>query len=461
MDRSASEPGGSPTRVLIAGGGVAALEAMLALRALAGERVHTSLLAPDPLFRYRPLSVAEPFADVAPRHLDLAEITLENDATFMRESLASVDPDQRVLVTGGGRRLEYDALLIAIGARGGTSVPGALAFWDSADRGAFREVLAELDAGTVRSLTFAVPGKVAWPLGLYELALLTSAHLAKQGRTDTRLAFVTPEAQPMAVFGEKASAAVAALMSDAGIDLRLNSMPVRFEDGQLSVEGGPALRGDRVVSLPIPEVPPIPGLPQDEHGFIPVDRYCGVLGLERVYAAGDATTFPVKQGGVATQAADSAATAIAELAGAPVDPQPFRPVLRGALLTGAGPRYMRTDALDASDTVSRSTLWWPPAKVAGKYLAPYLASRAGYKLPKADLVDLEPPPGEDPTVIDTDRDDIVAMALATAKTDAAERRFGSALRWLEVVEDLQLYLPREYELDRAAWQELARRGRKR
>ena len=128
MDRSASEPGGSPTRVLIAGGGVAALEAMLALRALAGERVHTSLLAPDPLFRYRPLSVAEPFADVAPRHLDLAEITLENDATFMRESLASVDPDQRVLVTGGGRRLEYDALLIAIGARGGTSVPGALAF---------------------------------------------------------------------------------------------------------------------------------------------------------------------------------------------------------------------------------------------------------------------------------------------------------------------------------------------
>ena len=437
---------------------MAALEAMLALRAIAGQRVHTSLLAPDPLFRYRPLSVAEPFADVAPRHLDLAEIALENNATFMRDALASVAPEERRVTTTSGRELEYDALLIAIGARGGTTVPGALAFWDSADRGAFRELLDELSGGTVRSVAFAVPARVAWPLGLYELALLTRAHLSKQGRADVRIMFVTPEAKPMAVFGDKASDVIAALMTDAGIDLHLSSMPVAFEDRMLTLEGAPALGCDRVVSLPIPEVPPIAGVPQDERGFIAVDRFCGVLGLERVFAAGDATTFPIKQGGVATQAADAAAIAIAALAGVPVDPQPFRPVLRGALLTGAGPRYMRADALDATDNVSRSSLWWPPAKVAGRYLAPYLATRAGYEVPKADLVDLEPPPGEDATLVDSDREDIVAMALASAKTDAAERRFGSALRWLEIAEDLELYLPREYELDRAAWQELARRG---
>lgn len=444
-------------RVVIAGGGVGALEALLALRSLAGERIDPVLLAPDPLFRYRPLSVTEPFCEVAARHLDLTEIALEHEANFMRDSLAEVDAGARAAITGSRRRLDYDALLIAIGARGGTTIPGALAFWDSADRNAFRNVLGELERGVVRRVAFAVPGRVAWPLGMYELALLTSAHLAGRGVTGAELSLVTPEAKPMSVFGERASAAVAALLADAGVELRLNAIPIRFEDGALLVEGGPPVSCERVVSLPIPEVPRVEGLPQDEHGFIAVNRFGGVLGMERVFAAGDATTFPIKQGGVATQAADSAATAIAALAGAPVDPQPFRPVLRGALLTGTGPRFMRAEALDATDSVSRSTLWWPPAKVAGRYLAPYLAARAGYKVSQPGLVDLEPPPGEDATAPDSDREDVIALALASANADAEERRFSSALHWLEIAEDLELYLPREYELKRIAWQELARR----
>ena len=46
-----------PLRVLIAGGGVAALETVLALRALAGDRVKLELLAPDEEFVERPLAV--------------------------------------------------------------------------------------------------------------------------------------------------------------------------------------------------------------------------------------------------------------------------------------------------------------------------------------------------------------------------------------------------------------------
>src|SRR6185503_10058200 len=51
-----------PTNVLIAGGGPAALEAALALHRLAGDRVATTLLAPEPNLTYRPLSVLSPFA---------------------------------------------------------------------------------------------------------------------------------------------------------------------------------------------------------------------------------------------------------------------------------------------------------------------------------------------------------------------------------------------------------------
>jgi sulfide:quinone oxidoreductase len=42
--------GDSSLRVLIAGGGAAGLETMMALRALAGERVDLTLVAPDDEF---------------------------------------------------------------------------------------------------------------------------------------------------------------------------------------------------------------------------------------------------------------------------------------------------------------------------------------------------------------------------------------------------------------------------
>jgi sulfide:quinone oxidoreductase len=245
------------------------------------------------------------------------------------------------------------------------------------------------------------------------------------------------------------------LLAGADIDVRLNTTPVRFEDGALEVMRGPRLDCDQVVSLPIPEVPTIAGIPQNVRGFIPVDRFGGVLGLERVYAAGDATTFPIKQGGVAAQAADAAATAIAELAGADVVAQPFQPVLRGAILTEWGPRYLRGRTAATTGVAARSALWWPPAKVAGKHLAPYLARRAGYTVTGKPLMDLEPPVGDAPASTDSGHEDVVALALASARANAASRNFRGALRWLEVAEDLELYLPPEYEPKREAWKTLA------
>lgn len=50
-----------PLKVLIAGAGPAGLEAALAVRELAGDRVTITLLAPEDELAYRPLSVADPF----------------------------------------------------------------------------------------------------------------------------------------------------------------------------------------------------------------------------------------------------------------------------------------------------------------------------------------------------------------------------------------------------------------
>lgn len=454
-----SESGSKQFRVVIAGGGVAAIEGLLALRHLAGDAVASELVAPDPSFRYRPLSVTEPFDLAAPRHLDLSEIVLENGATFMCDAVVEVRPGERRAVMQSGRELDYDALLIAIGARGVDAIPGALSFRDSTDQDRFRGVLEELRAGAARRLAFVVPPGGSWPLGLYELALLTAADLARHAVQGAELTLVTPEVTPMEIFGKKASAAVASMLDQAGIDVRTSTRAERFEDGALTVVEGEQIVCDRVVALPEPQVPPLAGVPQQRGGFIPVDRYGGVLGVERVYAAGDSTWFPVKQGGLATQQADCAASAIAALAGAKVDPQPFRPVLRGALLTDFGPRYMRKRLDQTGDeAASQALLWWPPAKVAGKYLAPYLAAQAGYAGGHRPLSDLQAPPADLPANLDTGHEDVVAIALSSARARADARDYHGALRWLEVAEDLDLYLPKEYELKRVAWQTLEGRN---
>ena len=92
-----------------------------------------------------------------------------------------------------------------------------------------------------------------------------------------------------------------------------------------------------------------------------------------VFAAGDMTAGPVKQGGLATQQADAAAERIAFEAGAGNPPRPYRPVLRALLLTGEAPLYLRLRPRRPAPQVSRSPLWWPSTKVVGRYLTGYLA----------------------------------------------------------------------------------------
>ena len=121
----------------------------------------------------------------------------------------------------------------------------------------------------------------------------------------------------------------------------------------------------------------VPGLRQDAAGFIAVDDHGRVPGAEDVYAAGDVTSFPLKQGGLATQQADAAVEAMLAALGLPIVPRPFEPVLKGVLYTDREPAYLRA-TLDGRGSPPRAyAMWWPPSKIAGRHLAPYLAIRGG------------------------------------------------------------------------------------
>ena len=380
---------GDHARVLIAGGGVAALEAALALRELAGERVSVALLAPEPHFWYRPLAVAEPFQLGKVRHFDLGALADEAGAIFTPGALVSVDAERRLAYTSPGGAVAYDMLLIACGAAPKPAVEGALTFRGPADTSRIEQLLAEIERGEVRRVAFAVPAGAVWSLPAYELALLTASWLDDRSIDGVELALVTPEDEPLRIFGPEPSAAVQALLDERGIALHTRAQPAEARDGELLLVMGGIVAADRVVALPRLQGPRIGGVPQTFEGFIPVDTRAQVLAMPDVYAAGDITTFPVKQGGLAAQQADVAAEAIAAKAGVDLSPQPFRPVLRGLLLTGTEPRYLRTDLVEETAEASLEYLWWPPAKIVGRYLAPFLARFAGAEV----AVDLTPESG--------------------------------------------------------------------
>jgi len=258
-------------------------------------------------------------------------------------------------------------------------VPNALTFRGPQDVPAFEELLDAAVAGQVQRLIFALPAGVFWPLPLYALALLTGEFLTDRGTRGVEIVLVTPEEAPLAVFGIEASAAVGELLELRGIVLHTRTTPVGFDRRRLRVVPDSMIDADRVVALAGLEGPGLLGIPHDHSGFIPTDRHGRVPGLEGVYAAGDATQFPIKQGGIAAQQADAAAAAIAEHAGASVSAEPFRPVLRGLLLTGMVPRYLRREVHTGASIVDTQPLWWPPAKIVGRYLAPFLASELSFE----------------------------------------------------------------------------------
>jgi sulfide:quinone oxidoreductase len=341
-------------RVVIAGGGVAALETALALRAAAADHISVELVAPESDFTYRPLAVAE----------------------LRSGTVSRVDPDEKIVTLDDNQRLEYDALVVALGAKPEEAVAGALNFRGPADTAALASLLERATEGDLRRIVFAIPSTAAWPLPAYELALLTAGYLTDRGTRNVDVLLVTPERRPLELFGAQASEGIAELLDIRGVQLHTSLIPMAWEDGLLTVAGLPAIDADAVVSLPRLTGPALAGLPHDRAGFVPTDAHGRVPGTTDVYAAGDCTQFPLKQGGIATQQADTVADAIAADLGAVEEKPAARPVVRGLLLTGFVPRYLRSGSPTES-VIDTEPLWWPPAKIVGRYLAPFLASELG------------------------------------------------------------------------------------
>ena len=332
-------PANRPPKILVAGGGVSGLETVLALQSLAPGRFDIEVLAPERHFVHRPPTIGAPFEPIRPIRSELSAIAEDRGFDLTRDALDRVDAAGHEAVTQGGDRMAYDVLVLALGARPVAAVHGALPFRGWQDAAAVEDALERIGPGPTR-VAYVARSAATWTLPLYELALQTGAW-AKERDVVADVLLATGELEPLEAFGSRASRQVADLLRAGGVRFIPGADVDRVQDGCLRIGPEGSIRVDLAVALPVLLGPAVPGVPHDLGGFTSVDERGRVYGLDDVYAVGDMTSRPLKQGGLAAQQANVAASAIVASAGAPVRVQPYRPVLRAMLLSGRAPLHLR------------------------------------------------------------------------------------------------------------------------
>ena len=369
----------TPPHVLIAGGGVAALETLIALRNLAGDRViDHAARARDRL--HLSADDRRPALPLGPRPRLPAR-------RYRRRVPGRLRPRHRRRGPGGGAA--------SSAARAAATSPTTTSSSRPARRRSRRfprrdhvrrrpcprsgcTACSPISSRAISSASrSSSPARPRGRCPLYELALMTARQAWSMGMDRVRFTLVTPEDRPLAMFGGPASDAVAALLAGHAIDFVGSSYPSVGRGFVIADPGGRRIDADRVVSLPALCGRRRRGVPADGDGFIPVDAHGRVSTLPGVYAAGDGTDFPIKQGGLATQQADAVAEAIAAEVGRARGPRAVPP---GPARHAADRRRRPLHAQPGGRWRWRGrgrghALWWPPTKIAGRYLPAYLFAR--------------------------------------------------------------------------------------
>jgi len=364
----------SPTRVVIVGGGVAALEAMLAIRDLGGERVKVDVFAPRKDFVLKPLGVSEAFGYGEVLTYDLESLAERSGSSFHLRSVTLIETENRRVALRDGTEVPYDYLVVATGTKALWVIPGAKTFWGLHGQEVISEVIQRIAGDSPAHIVLTMPEPAVWPLPIYELALFLATEVEKSKGSQSKVTVVTPETSPLATFGPGASAILSDLLERHSVGLVTDTTPVDFSEGTLNTMTGESIAADEVITVPRLTGRQIDGLSFNPEGFLTVDGFGRIEGLEREYAAGDVISYPIKFGGVATEQADVVAASIARDAWGDPEPEPFRPVLRGTLLTSDGPVALGVSPASENGATDESDSWDPVRKVRGKHLTPFLES---------------------------------------------------------------------------------------
>ncbi len=326
----------SPPKVLILGGGFAALETAFLLRMRHRDDVDIRLISDRDDFLFRPNSIYVPFgADPGSLLVDLNKPLRRRDIDFERGRVAEVDPDSKLVTLEDGERFGYDKLVIATGAdTNAGEIPGLAEYgatiWTSNSmlevRRHFEQIRARVVGGERQRVLFLVPPNNKCSGPLYEIVFMLETWLRKNGGRDlAEIAWSTYEHGYIQAFGPRLHDLVTDEFAERGIDGHNEEVATEVTPGEVHYADGGSRAFDHLIAFP-PYVAGVryPAFESDDRGFVATDLETRLAaGHDDVYVPGDAGDFPIKQAFLAFLQADSVAAHIgAELDGKPFD-QPF------------------------------------------------------------------------------------------------------------------------------------------
>ena len=265
-------PATSPAQVVIAGGGVAGLEAMLALRDLAGDRVSITLVAPQPAYTDNAMAVPEVFARGHVRHYELAAVANSLSAEFVRGSVNGVDPDAGRIHCASGATIDYDHLVLAVGAKARPAWSHGITFGEDPSRGGASRPAPGDRTGVRR------PGRVHRPrrhrvagpalrAGPHDRpSRVEHGHGAGPLHARHSRGAAARGIRPRAERSRRRSCSTTTASSSSARPTRASSTATCS-----STPAGAGSARARVISLPVLDGPDLPGVPADPSGFI-LDR---------------------------------------------------------------------------------------------------------------------------------------------------------------------------------------------
>lgn len=288
-------------RITVAGAGFAAITGVRELRK-ALPKADITLVAPKPEFVYLPSLIWVPYGIRSGEDLrfDIRPLLKDLGVEYQQAAVTGVSADGRTLETDAGT-LENDALLIATGGRYIKKLPGienTITICEgiaAAER--MGDGLRDLEGGTVALGFGGNPKEPSAMRGgpMFELLFGLDTWLRKQGKRDRfRLVFFTPAPRPGVRLGEKAVGKLLGEMKKRDIETHLGHKIQSFENKVVKTEGG-EIPSDMILFMPGMTGPawmqgsPLPASPG---GLIQADEMTAVQGMERVYVAGDAGSFP-------------------------------------------------------------------------------------------------------------------------------------------------------------------------
>ena len=310
-------------RIVVLGGGFGGLESLFYLKHKLRDRAELTLVSEQPKFLFKPNTIYIPFGEPPEKfEVDLSRPLRKRSIEFVQGAAESIDPDHKKVFTRNGE-VEYDYLVVATGARmRSEEIPGlsehAITVWTPEDMLKLRERIEwakeRAAAGTRTRFLFLVPPNNKCSGPLYEMVLMLDTHLRRAGCRDLfDLVYATKEEAFIEAFGPRLNTVVTEEFRERRIEGHKGHVVTSIEAGKVSFQNGEELAYDVLVSFP-PYVAStlFEQLPTDDRGFIEVEPDSRrVAGEDRIFAAGDAANFPIKQAFLALLQGDAAGDHIA------------------------------------------------------------------------------------------------------------------------------------------------------